>query len=123
MYSYRLISLQPDYGTPMYNYSLYSSILGLSSKWTISNITEDKSTGLIVLHIKNISSEAFVCAVCGEENSPSGVQNKNWLYNNKLNIKFHVSLDSPQIICSKCGNMHTIDPWNQTESIQPEYTL
>jgi transcription elongation factor Elf1 len=107
----------------MFNYSVYSAILGLSSKWSISNITEDKSTGLIELHIKSNSSETFACAVCGEENSPTGVQNKRWLYNNKLNIKFHVSLYSPQIICSKCGNIHSIDPWNQTESIQLDYSI
>jgi|GEM_PF-4873215 len=107
----------------MFNYSLYSAILGLSSKWNISNITEDKSTGLIVLHIKSNSSETFACAACGEENLPSGVQNKLWLYNNKLNIKFHVSLYSPQIVCIKCGNVHSVDPWKQTQSIQPDFSI
>lgn len=104
----------------MFNYSLYSAILGLSSKWNISDISEDKPSGLIELHIKSNSSGTFPCAICGTENLPYSVHNKRWLYNNKLNIRFYVSLHSPRIHCKKCGDSHLIAPWNQSESMLPE---
>lgn len=72
------------------------------------------------MHIKSIPEGTFACYTCGEENTPAGVQNIRWFYNNKMNIRFYVSLHSPLILCKKCGGRHTVEPWNQSESIQPD---
>jgi hypothetical protein len=105
----------------MQNHSFYTAILGLSPNWNIYNISEDKQSGLLVLHIKCSSRDCtYACCSCGSENSPAGVKNRRWLYNNKLNIRFYVSLDSPHILCKKCGSSHTIAPWKSDLSIKPE---
>ena len=97
----------------MHDYSFYSAILGLSSKWRILNVTVDERSGDIELHIRSRRGSKFACASCGSLKLPSGVSKARWLHENHLNIRFYISALIPIISCERCGEMKTNIPWEK----------
>jgi hypothetical protein len=108
-------------GGGMLDYSFYSAILGLSSNWRILNVTVDKQSGDIELHIRSRKGSKFSCSVCGEAILPSGVSKARWRYENHLKIRFYISALIPVITCARCGEMKADIPWKQTGSICEEH--
>ena len=101
----------------MHDYSFYSAILGLSSKWRILNVTLDEHSGDIELHIRSRKGSKFSCPVCGALKLPSGISKARWLHENHLNIRFYISALIPVISCKRCGEMKADIPWEQTGSV------
>lgn len=97
----------------MHDYSFYSAILGLSSKWRILNVTVDEGSGDIELHICSEKGSKFSCPTCGALKLPSGVCKARWLHENHLNIRFYISALIPIISCECCGEMKVEVPWEQ----------
>lgn len=104
----------------MHDYSFYSAILGLSSKWRISNVTVDERSGDIELHIQSKKGSTFSCPTCGALRLPSGVSKSRWLHENHLNVRFYISALIPIISCERCGEMKAEIPWEQAGSICEE---
>ncbi len=100
----------------MPDYSFYSAILGLSSKWRILNATVDEGSGDIELHIRSKKGSTFSCPVCGALKLPSRVSKSRWLHENHLNIRFYISALIPIISCERCGEMKAEIPWEQAAS-------
>ena len=98
----------------MHDYSFYSAIIGLSSKWRILNVTVDELSGEIELHIRSRKGSRFSCATCGALKLPSRVSKARWLHENQLNIRFFISALIPIIICEHCGEMKADIPWEQS---------
>ena len=98
----------------MHDYSFYSAIIGLSSKWRILNVTMDEQSGDIELHIRSRKGSKFSCSRCGALKLPSGVSKARWLHENHLNIRFYISALIPVITCERCGEMKANIPWAQT---------
>lgn len=98
----------------MHDYSFYSAILGLSSKWCISNVTVDERCGDVEIHIQSKKGSKFSCPTCGALMLPSGVSRSRWLHENHLNIRFYISAMIPVITCECCGEMKVEVPWKQT---------
>jgi hypothetical protein len=107
----------------MNDYSFYSAILGLSSKWRILNVTVDERSGDIELHIRSRKGSKFPCSACGALKLPSGVSKVRWLHENHLNIRFYISALIPVISCERCGEMKADVPWEQAGSICDEHGL
>ena len=103
-------------GGGMHNYSFYSAILGLSSKWRILNVTVEEQSGDIELHIHSRKGSTFSCPACGAVKLPSGVSKARWLHENHLNIRFYISALIPIIDCDRCGEMKAEIPWKQAGS-------
>ena len=104
----------------MHDYSFYSAILGLSSKWRILNVTVDERSGDIELHIRSRKGSKFSCPSCGALRLPSGVNKARWLHENHLNIRFYISALIPVITCEQCGELKAEVPWTQAGSICEE---
>ena len=100
----------------MHDFSFYSAILGLSSKWRILNASVDEQNGDIELHIRSKKGSTFHCPVCGSPKLPSGVSQARGLHENRLNIRFYISVMIPVISCERCGDMKVELPWEQTGS-------
>jgi predicted RNA-binding Zn-ribbon protein involved in translation (DUF1610 family) len=98
----------------MHDYSFYSAILGLSSKWRILNVTVDKYSGDIELHIRSQKGSMFSCPTCGALKIPSKVSKARWLHENHLNIRFYISALIPIIACEQCGETKADIPWEQS---------
>jgi len=107
-------------GGDMHDYSFYSAILGLSSKWRILNVTVDERSGDLELHIRSRKGSKFSCPSCGALKLPSGVSKARWLHENHLNIRFYISAVVPIITCERCGEMKTSVPWEQAGSLCEE---
>ena len=105
----------------MHDYSFYSAILGLSSKWHILNVTADELSGDIELHIRSRKGSKFSCSSCGALKLPSGVSKARWLHENHLNIRFYISALIPIITCECCGEIKVDIPWEQAASICEEH--
>jgi len=101
----------------MHDFSFYSAILGLSSKWRIQNVTMDEGSGDIELHIRSRKGSRFSCPACGALKLPSGVSKARWLHENHLNIRFYISALIPVIICDSCGEMKAKIPWEQAGAL------
>lgn len=108
----------------MHDFSFYSAILGLSSKWRISDVTVDGNSGDIELHIRSLKGSMFSCpsCACGDLKLPSGVSKARWLHENHLNIRFFISALIPIITCERCGDMKVEVPWEQTGTRCEEHT-
>jgi len=104
-------------GGDMHDFSFYSAILGLSSKWRILNVTVDEPSGDIELHIRSRKGSKFSCPTCGAAKLPSGVSKARWLHENQLNIRFYISALIPIINCECCGEMKAEIPWERAGSI------
>ena len=104
----------------MHDYSLYSAILGLSSKWRISNVTVVEPGGDLELHIRIRKGSKFSCPTCGVLRLPSSVSKARWLHENHLNIRFYISALIPMITCERCGEMKADIPWEQSGSCREE---
>lgn len=104
----------------MNKYSIYSSILGLSSKWRITNVTMDEQKGDIELHITGREGSTFQCPSCGALKIPSSVSKARWLHENHLNIRFYITALIPVISCERCGEMKVNIPWKQGGAIVEE---
>jgi len=102
-----------EMGDSMHNYSFYSAILGLSSKWRILNVTVDDQSGEIELYIRSRKGSKFTCSSCGALKLPSGFSKARWLHENHLNIRFYISALVPVISCERCGEMKAEIPWEQ----------
>lgn len=105
----------------MPDYSFYSAILGLSSKWRIMNVTVDDQSGDIELHIRSRKGSTFTCPSCGALKLPSSVSKSRWLHENHLNIRFYISALIPIITCEQCGELRAKIPWEQTAAIREEH--
>lgn len=101
----------------MHDYSFYSAILGLSSKWRILNVTVDERSGDIVLHISSRKGSKFSCPICGALKLPSGMSKARWLHENHLNVRFYISAAIPVITCERCGEMKAEIPWKQAGTL------
>ena len=97
----------------MHDYSLYSAILGLSSKWRILQVTVDDHSGDVELHIRSRKGSRFTCSNCGALKLPSSVSKARWLHENHLNIRLFISALIPIISCEQCGEMKVDIPWEQ----------
>jgi hypothetical protein len=104
----------------MHDYSFYSAILGLSSKWRILNATVDEPSGDVELHIRCRKGSTFSCTTCGALKPPSSVSKARWLHDNNLNIRFYISALIPVISCERCGEMKVEIPWEQAVSLCEE---
>lgn len=104
----------------MHDYSLYSAILGLSTKWRILSVTVDDKSGDIELHIRSRKGSKFLCPACGALKLPSGVSRARWLHENHFNIRFYISALIPIISCERCGEMKADIPWEQTGAEREE---
>ena len=100
-------------GYVMHDFSLYSAILGLSSKWRILHATVDEESGDIELHIRSRKGSKYSCSKCGALKLPSGVSKARWLHENHLNIRFYISALVPIVSCEQCGEMRASIPWEQ----------
>jgi len=107
-------------GGGMHDYSFYSAILGLSSKWRILNVTVDEHSGDIELHIRSRGGSRFSCPRCGALKLPSGISKARWLHENHLNIRFYISALVPVITCERCGEMKAAIPWEQAVTLVEE---
>ena len=105
----------------MIDYSFYSAILGLSSKWRILNATVDEPSGDIELHIRCRKGSTFSCATCGALKIPSSVSKARWLHENHLNIRFYISALIPVVSCERCGDMKVDLPWEQALPLCEEH--
>jgi hypothetical protein len=106
-------------------FSFFSAILGLSSKWRILNASVDEQSGNIELHICSKKGSTFHCPVCGAVKLPLGVSKARWLHENRLNIRFYISVMVPIISCECCGDMKVELPWEQAGLkcvVQEEHT-
>ena len=97
----------------MYDYSFYSAILGLSSKWCILDLTVDEHSGDIELYISSRKGSRFSCPTCGALKLPSGISKARRLHENRLNIRFYISALLPVITCERCGETEVEIPWGQ----------
>jgi predicted RNA-binding Zn-ribbon protein involved in translation (DUF1610 family) len=94
----------------MHDYSFYSAIIGLSSKWRIMNVTVDED-GEIELHISSQNGSVFNCPKCGDIKQPSGESKTRWLHENHLNIRFFITALIPILSCENCGEIKAEIPW------------
>jgi hypothetical protein len=101
----------------MDDYTFYSAILGLSSKWRIVNMTVDEQNGNIELHIRSRLGSKFTCSNCGAIKLPSGVRKARWRHENHLKIRFYISALIPIISCERCGEMRVEVPWEQAGAL------
>ena len=100
-------------GGGMQDYSLYSAILGLSSKWRILNAAVDEPSGDIEIYIRFRKGSKFSCRSCGALKLPSSSSKTRWLHENHLNIRFYISALIPIISCEQCGDLKAEIPWEQ----------
>lgn len=106
----------------MFDYTFYSAILGLSDKWRIFNVTVDKQSGLIELHIQSNKGSQFSCTCCGALILPSKTSRSRWLHENCTNSSFYISAQIPVLYCQKCGEIKVIPPWKSSGILREEQT-
>lgn len=106
----------------MHDYTFYSAILGLSSKWRILDITLDEASETVELHVSSRRGSMFSCPSCGALKLPSGVSKARWLHENHLNIRLFISALIPVITCERCGEMKVEEPWDNSGSTHQEQT-
>ena len=100
-------------GGGMHDYSLYSAILGLSSKWRILNAAVDELSGDIEIYIRFRKGCKFSCRNCGALKLPSSASKTRWLHENHIDIRFYISALIPIISCEQCGDLKAEIPWEQ----------
>ncbi len=96
--------------------SLYSSILGLSSQWRISNAVLDSKARHLRLEIAASSCAEFCCPVCGGAAVRVGANKGCWQHDDLLNMRFHISAVIPVTLCKTCGTNRISVPWERAGS-------
>lgn len=111
---YHINSMLFNHGGYMFDYNFYSAILGLSDKWRIFNVTVDKPSGLIELHIRSNKESQFSCTCCGAMILPKKLSKSRWLHENSSNSRFYITAQIPVLYCHKCGEIKVIPPWKSS---------
>lgn len=100
----------------MHDTSLYSSILGLSSQWHISNAVLDSKARCLRLDIAARSHAEFSCPVCGGAAVRVGADKGCWQHEDLLSMRFHISAVIPVTLCKTCGTNRISVPWERAGS-------
>jgi predicted RNA-binding Zn-ribbon protein involved in translation (DUF1610 family) len=98
----------------MHDYSFYSAILGLSTRWRISNVTVEPRTGTIELHINATEGNTYRCSDCGTQLYPKGFCKTRGLHNFNQSISLYISALVPKVTCSRCGEVNVKLPWESS---------
>lgn len=96
--------------------SLYSAVLGLSSKWRISNASLDESSGCVEIRIGPSSDAEFSCPICNGRTNKVGASEHSWLHDAFLNTKLRIVARMPLISCETCGIKRVEAPWERPGS-------
>lgn len=96
--------------------SLYSSILGLSSQWHISDAVLDRNARCLRLYIMARSGVEFNCPVCGCSAIRIGSHDGCWQHDDLLDLCFMISAVIPVTFCESCGTNRINAPWERTGS-------
>ncbi len=96
--------------------SIYSSILGLSSQWHISDAVLDRKARCLRLHIMAKSGAEFNCPVCGGSARRVGSHDGCWQHDDLLNMCFRISAVIPVTLCETCGTNRISAPWERVGS-------
>lgn len=93
--------------------SIYSSILGLSSQWHISDAVLDRQSRCLQLNIMAKGGAEFSCPVCGGLAKRVGSHDGCWQHDDLLNMCFKISAVIPVTSCEICGINKICVPWER----------
>src|SRR5262245_9167346 len=100
----------------MFGTTLYSSILGLSSRWRISNATLDESSDCVEIQIGTSSGAEFLCPKCNGRTDMVGTREHRWLHDDLFNMQLRIVARIPLISCNVCGINRVKAPWERPGS-------
>ncbi|MSN26860.1 MAG: hypothetical protein GJV46_13435 [Geobacter sp.] len=96
--------------------SLYSSILGLSSQWHITDAALDSKARCLRLQITTRGGADFCCPVCGGAAKRVGSDKRRWQHDDLLSLCFMISAVIPVASCENCGTNRITAPWERSGS-------
>ncbi|HXE96293.1 MAG TPA: hypothetical protein VN642_07800 [Dongiaceae bacterium] len=100
----------------MFGTTLYSAILGLSSKWRISNAAVDESADCVEIHIGTSRDAEFSCPVCNGRTDMVGDSEHRWLHDDLFSMQLKIVARIPLISCETCGVNRVKAPWERPGS-------
>jgi hypothetical protein len=98
----------------MYNKTIFSAILGLSSNWRITNVRPTEQDSNFEIQVCTSAGAAFSCPVCGGVAEVISEEERSWQHNGLFCLRVCITALLPQVRCEVCGDNQVRAPWEKT---------
>lgn len=96
---------------------LFEIALGISEPVYIDEITLEKESGELHIHMDFRRGGRFSCSGCGAEGlAVHDTAEKTWRHLNFWQYKTYIHMRTPRTICPKCGERLWLPPWARKQS-------
>jgi transposase len=98
--------------------SLFTVALGLTSPWTVTDVTFDAAAGRIDFTVAFTTGARFACPHCGAEHQPvHDTRERTWRHLNFFQYQAYIHAKVPRVTCSSCGKTTQVEvPWARPNS-------
>lgn len=100
----------------MFNRSIFSSILGLSSHWCVTNVKMAEQPNRLEITVGASAGVDFSCPLCQGQADIVSEQETRWLHENILNLRACITAILPMMSCHNCGTNRVPAPWEKSKS-------
>ena len=95
---------------------LFQAALGIQSPWVITNITLNKETRELHIHLDFEKGSQFPCPICNAVCSPYDTQEKTWQHLSFFEYTTFLHARTPRVSCKEDG-VHRIEvPWARSST-------
>ena len=100
----------------MFNQSIFSAVLGLSSNWRIVDVTLSERQDELSISVRTKAGVVFPCPKCGMNSVQVSESEQCWLNENFFNRQALLIAIMPMVLCSDCGVHRIVAPWERSGS-------
>jgi len=97
----------------MFNQSILTAILGLSSQWLVTDVTHSEQEQKVSIKVRAKAGALFSCPVCGKTCVREGEREQSWRNEKSLHLHIMLTARVPTVSCEKCGINRIVAPWER----------
>lgn len=96
--------------------SLYASVLGLKSPWTVESVLLDEPRGRVDVEVAYRDDGAWKCPECGGPAKRHDVRRRVWRHLDTCQYRTFVTAEIPRVECQEHGVRQLPVPWAEPSS-------